>query len=116
MKLPRIRFTSRRWMALVALVAALLGAAELKRRHDHFWGLSESYRGRETRALRAIRNTELRQAKFDEGTDPEIVSGAVATLKSARARASYFSRLAEKYRHAARRPWLMIEADPPPPK
>jgi predicted lysophospholipase L1 biosynthesis ABC-type transport system permease subunit len=102
--LSRIRFTVRRMIALVAVMSLLLFIADLKRRHDRFLSLAEFYRNREIRILGVIRNTEMREAKFDEGTDPEVVSGAIATLRSARARAPYFSRLADKYEHAARKP------------
>jgi hypothetical protein len=30
--------------------------------------------------------------------------------------AEYHARLRRKYEHAARYPWLQVEADPPPPK
>lgn len=113
--ISRIRFSVRKMMALVLVVAMLLGALNLMWKRNAYKKLAQFYRGREIRLVGAIRGEEARQAKFDELTDPEVVSGAIASLKASRARMPYFRLLAEKYEHAASKPWLSVEPDPPEP-
>ena len=88
--MPRFQFTVRRMMVAVAIVGVVLGGAEMiRRRRTDFIVRSTQWRWSENVALR--------------GRAP--------------VRFVYYSRrLAEKYEHAARYPWLPVAPDPPEPE
>jgi hypothetical protein len=90
MRLPRVRFTVRRMMVAVALIASVLGLLVWMDR-----------RAREFRDRRDYHRTCW--SAIDEGFDVEP------------APAAYHRTMAEKYRRAAERSWLPIEPDPPEP-
>ncbi len=90
MPFPRVRFTLRRMMIAVAIVAILLGLAEMTRRR---------------RAAFREKSTAIRWSEYVEGHGkrrPEI--------------AEHYRRMAEKYERAARYPWLPVAPDPPEPE
>jgi hypothetical protein len=100
MRLPRVRFTVRRIMLAVAVVAIVLGGLRL-------WCLSAHYR-----AL-----AEVHRQKADE-----VVRGTYAGPGGSyhlewcawpSPNKEYHLRLKENYERAASRPWLPVEPDPP---
>ena len=97
MKLPRPRFTVRRLMVAVAIVAFLAFVAGLaiegKRRADEY--------GREADRIGA-ELMRLGQYKQD--------------LPSVQARQARLGKLFLKYSRAARYPWLPVAPDPPEPE
>lgn len=99
MRLPRPRFTVRRMMLAVALLAVLLGADKLRQQ-------SAQYRERAEEC--AIYETDSRGVLMDEG-DPD------RRVFLAR-EAEYYSRLKAKYERAARYPWLPVKPDSPEPE
>lgn len=119
MSLPRPRFTVRRLMVVVAIVAMILGV----------WLWAERRRAR----FSALESWHDRQVLWDvciiaghPGPDGEYVWEAEPRprpLKPGTPRASphqlristWHYRLASKYRRAARYPWLPVEPDPPEP-
>ena len=86
MRLPRPRFTVRRLMVAVAIVATVMAPGAI------LWRRSADL-------ARRGREHDRRAAE------------CASTYLS-----GYHERLAEKYATAARRPWLPVEPDPPEPK
>lgn len=96
MKLPKPRFTVRRMMAAVVVAAIVLATVSwMKRWAAHFLSLSHQH------TLIAEQTVEWRPGNCM----------AVSTPRSL-----YHLELAAKYQHAARYPWLPVEADPTEPK
>jgi hypothetical protein len=90
MQFPRL--STRRMLVLVAALAVVLGVlAALQRRRERFLRLSAEYQS----AIHAVYIGE---------SDPYLEIP------------NYHGFLAEKYRRAADRPWLPLEADLPPPR
>jgi hypothetical protein len=107
MRLPRM--TTRRWMIAVAVVGLLMGGAVVGYRlmlwHDSFLALATDH-GHTGFLYRFLREDLcLGEARAE--------SAEQAALGR---RAAYHEALAEKYRRAARYPWLPVEPDPPPPE
>lgn len=90
MRLPRVRFTMRLMMIVVAILANVLGLLGwLDRRARQFRDRRDFHRAR--------------WSAIDEGFEVEA------------APAAYHRAMAEKYRRAAECPWLPVEPDPPEP-
>jgi hypothetical protein len=114
--------TTRRWMIVVAVVGVLtggcIGGYRLKRRHDHFLD-----RARHHALLEVLqRRTEQAERELSEritGFGPRAESQRAVCRRNIAYfshLASYQAAMARKYRHAADRPWLPVEPDPPPPE
>jgi hypothetical protein len=144
MRLPRIRFTVRRIMLIVAITAVALGANDLRLRYQRYRALSSvhEWTGRscstmaERHAATAAGNEReaerLRAAiRSDrESKHPQVVQGILqiaantaaqaeverAAERKFRARAQFHEALRVKYERAARRPWILVEPDPPEPE
>ncbi len=104
MRLPRM--TTRRWMLAVAAVAILLGlVVETARRRREYL-----HRAAHHQEL-SLRNGSI----FGEGVmiryNPTTRKSDMTSLR----KIEHHERLAEKYRQAARFPWLPVEPDPPEP-
>ncbi|MDB5352076.1 MAG: hypothetical protein JWN86_3323 [Planctomycetota bacterium] len=93
--MPRFRFTVRRMMVVVAIVAACLGW--IVERHARFRRLSASH---------------MSQAIEASGPDDPFH----IALKIPSPEEEWRIGLAAKYARAARYPWLPVEPDPPEPK
>jgi len=104
MRLPRLRFTVRRLMVAVAILAlALTGyvgiekrRARLQRLAQHHWGMVAA-----NSVVQADANRTIYRAS--------------ATLRNRRL-AHYHVNLAYKYANASRYPWLPVATDSPEPK
>jgi hypothetical protein len=105
--------TTRRWMIAVAVVAVVRTGAVLFRRHLALRRLADYHE-----------NMERRQARKVEGI-LELSRAAAAPKDAVAARADaatearfgdWHARIKEKYRRAARYPWLPVEPDPPKPE
>ena len=122
MPLPRVRFTVRRMMVAVAIVAIFLAAAvHLARIADRDARLSRRYRD-----LAAFHNAEcitLSWGKYWRGPDGEYHASGVlpsdpkAVELKGRELALYLwhSKLGDKYGFAADHPQLVVAPDPPEP-
>jgi tetratricopeptide (TPR) repeat protein len=125
MRLPRVRFTVRRIMAVVAVISLVLGvsieAFRLRRQRETYLRLVTEHKLQEGH-YQLLEQSELEMAAFDEsflkqietqaGSRPKARSlvAAVTFHKSAQ----YHAALKQKYLTAAARPWRSIEPDPPP--
>jgi hypothetical protein len=100
MRLPRLRFTVRRLMLGVAVAALVitgcLGISRARGQREWLAGYHES------RAGSLMKNAEPGSSEIK---DPVI-----------RAQLRWNEAMAEKYRWAARYPWLPIAPDPPEPE
>jgi hypothetical protein len=98
MRLPRM--TMRRWMIAVVLAALILAAARLLL-------LSTAYRERAGQYQLGLL-----------GSTPMLMgpNGSHSLNRRPSAHDLWAERMAEKYLHASRFPWLPVEPDPPEPK
>jgi hypothetical protein len=113
MRLPRM--TTRRWMMAVAVVAVMLAAPAIFRRHLSLRDQGDYHarmEGVHTYQARMIGQPTLDFADREPGIAAEWRTYAAFEAEIG----AWHARLKEKYRHAARYPWLAIEPDPPEPK
>ena len=100
--MPRVRFTVRRLMIAVAIVALLgYGARTLKDRRARF-------EARATEEYWLFIDASAYNGSWPTGTPwPPPQSNS---------KSRHHEKLAAKYRHATRYPWLPVEPDPPEPE
>ncbi len=135
MRLPRPRFTVRRMMIAVAVVALLVGSEMTRRRWAYFRAIAHSYAGAEE-FDRFLLGGGTAIVRMEDGQVSEIHgplsfrSGAEGggsievtgdpspgyDAESLRRRADYHAQLRRKYERAARYPWLAVVPDPPKPR
>jgi hypothetical protein len=109
MRLPRMRFTIRRMMVVVAVASVLLGiTAGLLRRRDSLKRRAEYYARKASREL--MSGMSITQATTF-GPSPMEVRMQEAYFKLA----DHYTVLELKYKRAADHPWLPVGPDPPPP-
>jgi hypothetical protein len=115
MRLPRVRFTVRRLMIVVAvaagLMAAWVGLARLRLLSSDYRARAEQHAGIEE-TLRRIVASDGADAPVDISPGPGLRSRRF----TARAVAEHEAALRRKYERAARYPWLPVEPDPLEPE
>ena len=143
MKLPRVRFTVRRLMVAVAVVAIVLTgisaiqAERWRRLADQYSRESEYFRWFEKHAkdfaTRCERDASYNGEKatlcrgyFREYDDPRFEEAARAFESNASRmdleaqrqsrQAKHYAALVRKFHHATRYPWLPVAPDPPEPE
>jgi hypothetical protein len=105
--------TTRRWMAVVAALALVLGAiAGMWRRARRFERLATSH------ALDAVTYADAAWdcVRFNLNRDGDVDSATRGMADRYWELYVYHGLLEEKYDRAASRPWLPVEPDPPEPK
>ena len=126
MRLIRPRFTVRRLMVAVAIVAFALGGLESLRRYRAMVALSESY-SQTARMYSATVALVLGDASCWDRIPSEkkkipdpypfyTLDDAAHHARNSREKARRYRALAAKYERAARHPWLPIAPDPPEPE
>ena len=114
MRLPRLRFTLRTLIAVVAVIAATLGGfleyRRLMRKTAEYRALAEDHAGIE-QTLR----TMIEKSGPDSPVDLSPGNGLRAKRFTAQAVADHEAALRLKYERAAGYPWLPVEPDPPEP-
>jgi hypothetical protein len=111
MRLPRM--TTRRWMVAVTVVAVALAAGMLFRRHRFLRERADHYEKRAREGVyRAAIARELALAESEQEMDSPQWAAFALEAKDR----DWDPRLLEKYRRAARYPWLLVEPDPPEPE
>jgi hypothetical protein len=118
MRFPRFRFTIRRMMIVVAIVAVLVTAERLRRIRSYRLQKAEDYSAAEQAYLADVR-------KFDaQFTTPRAINEAfssrrIMSLMRSQGRirklGEHSGKLKRTYEKAARYPWLPVEPDPPEP-
>ena len=126
MKLPRVRFTVRRMMVAVAVVAVALTLDTMRNRAFTFRRIAEKHAWREDAfrsGARAILDYQRRLRIGELGEfEPRPVHPDKPNMsfdemaEDSEQRAGYYARLVAKYRRAARHPWLPVAPDPPEPE
>jgi hypothetical protein len=118
MRLPRVRFTLRRLVIVVAWLAVLMAmgleAARATRRARAYRQLAVSHAAFRDLCLGeadAYQYAFVHRAAADHRAETDLARYEAHE----RALAGHYNALAAKYRRAARFPWLPVEADPPPP-
>lgn len=106
MRILRIRFTLRRMIVVVAIVAVSLGLGGMWMRHERYLGLAQGYSLQEQVAR--DHQDLIQVTKMDR-------RGKVLLDAFPRKRVHY-ARMRAKYEHAARHPWLSVAPDPPEPE
>jgi hypothetical protein len=115
MRLPRLRFTVRRLMLVVALAAVTIwGAMWQVSRHysDRYWRIIATSSFRDLDDHRTAGRYLLRAQE----EDAETASWLRELAKQVNSRADMHAARARKYQLASRYPWLPVEPDPPLPR
>jgi hypothetical protein len=106
------RMTPRRWMVAVAVVAITLAAGVVYLRHRHFREQADFFSKRATDGEYPVAlATELARAVSRPEDSPQWSACALEVKDH-----DWAVGLMEKYRRAARFPWLPTEPDRPEPK
>jgi hypothetical protein len=109
MRRPRVRFTVRRMMVAVAIMAVFFGAADgLRRRRESFGQQAKRFARKASDEYNASMSVG-RHATFGPSPLEMRISQAHYQL------ADHYSALKEKYERAASAPWLPVEPDPAAP-
>jgi hypothetical protein len=114
MSLPRVRFTVRRMMVAVAIVALLIYGCMVRRHRLSLAALCQI-------ADRGVRHTGA-SYRLEDGIETlrTVKTGAPALtpaeVEGRRRRAAYWVALGRKYERAALIPWLPVAPDPPEPE
>jgi hypothetical protein len=103
MRLPHVRFTIRMLMVGLAAAALLMGYVAMERRRAEYRRLALQHR----RHLPMLGRWEL----FDAAAQRAYEEEQARTDP----RKAWHLRMADKYRRAAERPWLVVAPDLPPP-
>lgn len=119
MRLPRVRFTTRRLMTVIAVLAFWMGPGrEFIRRWVHHTGLASRYAVREEMSRAAITNL-LWQLDLESGRMGVRDETKYAALMEARRNqlriladdTAYYAALRRKHQRAASRPWETVPSD-----
>jgi hypothetical protein len=102
MRLPRLRFTVRRLMLVVALAGLVMGGGVWGYR---MWRMSAKY----ARIAQSFKWTE----SLHRGLEARFQNNAQREAAKFAAVATHYAALVRKYERAARYPWLPVEPDPP---
>jgi hypothetical protein len=137
-RLPRLRFTIRWMMVVVAIVALALGSTlwglKMRRlarsyalRASMSKQLESKHRGLEARVTGAVQEIEELQQEIGEPgpvrEEPSFAAIGLDQMRLISEYAAHSRRLADhhatlrrKYERAARYPWLPVDPDPPEPE
>lgn len=119
MRLPRIRMTTRRWVAAVAVIGLMIGlmiggGVRLKQRGDYLLSLARSHQ-KEVASSTARGEALKSRLGGTSGMSDEEIMHLYRTYERMMDRADHHAAMARKYERAARYPWLPVAPDPPEP-
>jgi len=120
MRLPRVRFTVRRMMAVAAVVAVWLSVQLTLQRHAKYREILSAY-DHDSRFIK--RTIWLNEQRIDVlmrrgARDPRAAAEAAAIMKDllkVKQAAEELERLRQKYELAIWHPWSLLEPDTPGP-
>ena len=130
MRWPRPRFTMRRMMIVVAVIAVAMGVEVMRRRHDSFRRKADFHAVEEKASLESIEDLRRDEQWARERLASPTMSNNETTipmdlrdqikqrrreLVAMKARTEWHARMGRKYAYAASHPWLAVAADPPAP-
>jgi hypothetical protein len=127
MRRPRVRFTVRRLMIVIAVVGVLfavgLETTRLRRISAARQQALTSYAAYEALARKFSAQQSPMETKAREGSAESLAEDLekAATISARMAaryqrNADYWDMMSKKYADAARYPWRSVEPDPPPPE
>lgn len=116
MKLLRARFTVRRLMIGILLLALLMGGADLWRRRVKRLNLAAYHDYQESALLRSSLSYMVRASDAALSGQKDVHSLNYRKADWTARMAEYHKRLSEKYEQASRAPWRQIAPDPPRPQ
>lgn len=114
MRLPRVRFSVRRMMGAVAVVAAILGLVEERRARFGRIALAHDMEWRKLR----VTDLDLCLLLYLSPMDADTLPADGEERRMARPLARflvYQCQMVNKYQQASCQPWLPVAFDPPPP-
>jgi hypothetical protein len=122
MRLCRVRFTIKRAMFAVAVLALIMGVARIVWLRDHYRRTAAAYALAE-RKQREILRTFVAAAEAEENmllafgmnVSAEDKEQNAADARAMQQTAEYCAALRRKYEQAAAHPWIPLEPDPPAP-
>lgn len=105
----RVRFTMRRMMAVVAVLAVVAGTVEgLRRRRESFERRARMFARKVSAEIMAEQSYRINRRSSSFGYDPRTTTAYYRLVE-------HDSALQEKYEKAATRPWWLVGSDPPEP-
>lgn len=123
--------TTRRWMTVVAVVGVASSSWVLRQRANEYREKAAWCKREEVMEI-ILRDDVLKSAQQEENqtrwmrkifgqnidgqTMLQVGADLRARAESHASLAAYYGQLKHKYRAAARRPWLPVPPDPPPPE
>jgi hypothetical protein len=116
MKLPRVRFTMRRMMVAVAIVALAIGIERLYQRRAAYKRLASLHSSRQERAIKLAASQSLSVELNREKGNVQASSTWDRMLSRSRLEIQQQSLLASKYEYLANHPWLSVTPEDPKPK
>jgi hypothetical protein len=123
--MPRVQFTIRKMLGVVAISAIISQFALLMARRSECLRLAGSHDKEAHRWLKGVGDTYTQvETTHEDGsvsfslrdTLPDDPSFWTPRSNYAKRWARYHLRLQARYEHAARYPWFPVEPDPPEPK
>jgi len=116
LKIPRVRFTVRRMMVAVAVVALAFGIVRLWAARQHYLEKAANHAGFRALIMRSSQDIAYWESRW---TDQRVGLPARYPWPGApplvRSMAEYHDAMRRKYERAARYPWLPVAPDPPKP-
>jgi hypothetical protein len=111
MRFPRMRFTVRWMMFMVAIVALLLGTSLMIRRRSDRLRMVDFHANLERKSTIFLERLERDAAKARAAGDFEPFNTGPFRI-----RAMYFKKMRQKWKRGSARPWEAVEDDPPQPQ
>jgi hypothetical protein len=107
------RMTTRRWMVAVAVVALIAWGIHRRNSFQRLaaWHRSQIFPPSPGLSVRISENSAPTTRRWWIGEDGNVWLSAQLLREN-----SWHTQMAEKYRRAARYPWLPVEPDPPKPE
>jgi hypothetical protein len=120
MRLPRVRFTIKRMLLAIAVLALLMFGVRMAWLSTVYRRAAARHRNREAVLREIVRlmrdNEEKANEIFGRTLTPEEKAQQTSRNQSDDAGIEYYSQMRRKYDRAAARPWLAVEPDPPWPE
>ena len=112
---PRLRFTLRAALIVVALLGLGMGLLDLGRLRGVYQARALFHAERERTHRQTIENVLARIERIARDPDQAPAYRVIKSLQTKNPSADYHAAMRDKYQLAARRPWHPVAPDPPEP-
>ncbi len=115
------RFTVRRMMVAVAVIATAIATEQTRRRWMFYRGMVEFHAKREQsyRVLIPIAESLTKDERFqptrEDGSPAYVCGNLMRGIRESPAQTPYHARQRQRYEHAVWCPWESVLPEPPPP-